>query len=1316
MKCTQMKTGIDSSDFILIVATKSENQQGLVKILEKENYRIKIVESYKQALEISKTSPPRLIIFDIYGFESDDYVLFNALRRKKNTKELPVIVIGTSSLASDKAKAFEMGAKDYITNPFLAVEIIARIKTQIKLYKSQKYLNERIRYRTFQLEKNNEKYENLINNTSTIIYRYEFTPKKGFNFISPSVYQITGYSPQECYNDADLFVKIVHPEDKHLIETHFSNPEKTNESLILRWYKKDQTIIWTEQRDTPIYNKNGELIAFEGIVRDITKQKKAEDQLKENETKLRETQQMAQLGYWDWDIKTGNVEWSEEVYKIFQLNPEEFVPQIDSILALSPWPEDHERDKELIQKAIESREIGSYEQRFLRPDGGTGYYQSTFQGIYDNNEELTAMQGTVQDITTRKLAENALRESEIKYRSLVESLEYEYFFYRHDTDGVFSYVSPSITNILGYSVNEFLKHFSEYMTDSPLNDNVRYYTEQSIKGIEQGIYEIEILNKNGNPHTLEVKEVPILGKDGNVIAVEGIAHDITDKKRSQEKLKSSEEQYRILFENMNEGFALHDMIFDDNGKPYDYRYLDINPTFTRLTGLQQEVALGKTIRELTPEIVDDPADWINKFGNVVITGEEFVIDDYSVALKKWFRVHAFKAKENQFAVTVSDVTEKKRAEENINQLNENLEKRVIERTLELQNINELLRKERDKAQMYLDIADVIILTLDQDRNVTMINKKGCEVFGYEESEMIGKNWYEHFRDKTGKEEGLREFKRIVHKNNKEVIPNENYIVTKNGQKRLIAWSDINIQDSEGNPIGMLSSGEDITERKALEEGLIKAEIVANEANRAKSEFLANMSHEIRTPMNAILGFTELLSNQVTDELPQNYLESIKSSGQSLLTIINDILDFSKIEAGKMELEYRHVNLYTIFQEMSAIFSLKVIDKGLEFIMDIEPVVPSIVYIDEIRLRQVILNLLSNAVKFTEKGHVKLFATSNNLTIHNDNKYCDLIIKIEDTGIGIPKESQEKIFNSFTQQEGQSIKKYGGTGLGLAISKTLTKLMNGGIQLESKVGLGSTFKILLNNVKIAEAIPESEAIASIDPKSIEFKGSKVLVVDDIEDNMNYIAIALGNYNLHLLQASNGREALNLIEYDPPDLVITDLWMPGLDGMEMQERLQKNPSLKKIPVVATSASAMKDTLKMVKERKFSGFLRKPFRIGELISEMIKHVPYKIVNNKSIKKNQAEKISKLKIENVDAFLKALNRLNKIHKPLMSRQPIKDVKNFADNCISVAKEFNILILTEYGKSLQSAANSFDIDALLKRINSYQQLINKIKKHVTDK
>ena len=244
--------------------------------------------------------------------------------------------------------------------------------------------------------------------------------------------------------------------------------------------------------------------------------------------------------------------------------------------------------------------------------------------------------------------------------------------------------------------------------------------------------------------------------------------------------------------------------------------------------------------------------------------------------------------------------------------------------------------------------------------------------------------------------------------------------------------------------------------------LAKKEI--EEANKAKSYFLANMSHEIRTPLNAIIGFSDLLHITITDEKQKRYLSSITNSGENLLLLINDILDITKIEADKMEIQLNKLDLSDIFNEINNIFSLKIEQKKLKFIIEIDDNIPSEILIDEVRLRQILFNLIGNSLKFTEKGYIRLFARCENLD--KEKNIFDIVFGVEDTGIGIDEEYQKKIFNTFYQKESQDIRKYGGTGLGLAITKRLIEMMNGSISLESKVNKGSKFEVILKGIEIS----------------------------------------------------------------------------------------------------------------------------------------------------------------------------------------------------------------------------------------------------------
>jgi signal transduction histidine kinase len=277
---------------------------------------------------------------------------------------------------------------------------------------------------------------------------------------------------------------------------------------------------------------------------------------------------------------------------------------------------------------------------------------------------------------------------------------------------------------------------------------------------------------------------------------------------------------------------------------------------------------------------------------------------------------------------------------------------------------------------------------------------------------------------------------------------------------------------------------EIKERKKIEEELKKAKEDAESASRSKSEFLANMSHEIRTPMNAIIGFTELLEEQVKEPHLRSYVKTIKSAGNTLLMLINDILDLSKVEAGKMQLQKVPTNLYELFHEIGAIFSVTMKKKGLQLEIDIDETMPKHLLLDATRIRQIIFNLIGNAVKFTEKGSIKL--SLKTVSIDDYNAKIDIIISVKDSGVGIPNDQLQKIFEAFEQKDGQDNKKYGGTGLGLAISKRLTEMMGGDISVVSQEGVGSEFIIKLYRIDIVspQKSTAQEKIATLHSKTAD----------------------------------------------------------------------------------------------------------------------------------------------------------------------------------------------------------------------------------------
>jgi PAS domain S-box-containing protein len=482
------------------------------------------------------------------------------------------------------------------------------------------------------------------------------------------------------------------------------------------------------------------------------------------------------------------------------------------------------------------------------------------------------------------------------------------------------------------------------------------------------------------------------------------------------------------------------------------------------------------------------------------------------------------------------------------------------------------------------------------------------------------------------------------------------------------------------------------------------------ANRAKSDFLANMSHEIRTPMNAILGYSELLGGLVKNKTEQAYLASIKTSGKTLLTLINDILDLSKIEAGRLELEYDYVNMESFFSDFQKIFEFKISEKNIKFITEINRNSPGYLYVDGIRLRQVMLNLLSNAVKFTEQGEILLEVSTENIRF-NDNggrqaTMVDLSIRVKDSGIGIDKEYQKEIYGSFYQVKGKMSR--GGTGLGLAITQRLVQMMNGTIDLESSPGEGSTFKVVIHNVLSLEQTDEDTKTVDINPETIVFEKAVILIVDDVFENRKLIADALEKTEIVMLEAESGFTALDILGDVIPDLLISDIRMPGMDGFEFLERIKNSQRLENIPVVAYSASVMKEQREKVQSSKFAGLLIKPLQISDLYLELMKFIPYRIISPSVENKEVDEKFNISEVNDPDELIKSLNGpLYEEWKQFEIRQPIGDIIAFGRELNELGVTHSCTPVKKYGEEIEYAAHSFNIESILKMLRKYPDLVS---------
>lgn len=512
------------------------------------------------------------------------------------------------------------------------------------------------------------------------------------------------------------------------------------------------------------------------------------------------------------------------------------------------------------------------------------------------------------------------------------------------------------------------------------------------------------------------------------------------------------------------------------------------------------------------------------------------------------------------------------------------------------NEEEILQEKRFGDTIFDTSLDGVFIIDRKDNVINAVNNRALELFEMNyKSEMIDtyiESWFD--------EGDVKRFNAIEIELEKEAKnwQGELAFTTRKGKIIFGYVSVVPFQEKDNSYLKI--SVLDISNVKMTEFELMKATEQAQVAARAKSRFLAHMSHELRTPLNGIIGSTNLLMEEPHLQAQKEHLELLKNASEHMMVLINDILDYNKIEAGKLELSATPVQIKPFLKRVIAPFALIAKEKGLNFEFEFNEKLNLTLLFDETRLNQVLSNLLSNAVKFTHYGTVKIKVDG----VLNEKSSAKLVFEVSDTGIGIPSHKHKEIFESFTQADLDTTRKYGGTGLGLAISKQIIQMFNSYLHIESEEGKGSIFQFEIELPIQAEfAKPKVMKLVNKDAK---LQGKKVLVAEDNPINMNIVTKFLRKWGCEVDEVTNGLDLINVVNRKAYDILLIDLEMPEVDGIEAIQKIRSNKNY--TPAIAFTAGVFEKMEEMIVEKGFNNYILKPFKPHDLYDKIIMYAQSK------------------------------------------------------------------------------------------------------------
>jgi PAS domain S-box-containing protein len=936
--------------------------------------------------------------------------------------------------------------------------------------------------------------------------------------------------------------------------------------------------------------KINEQVVLQAIVRDTTERKRAEAILRESEETFHQLFDLSPIGVSVTSLEGRHLRVNQAFSRMLRYDTDELL-NLSFVDISYPDQEEIEHNR-LLRDQVMSGENDHFEmeKRFVSRHGGTVHTLLRVVLVRDSHGAPSYFLGQIVDLTERKRVEGALAQAEMRYRQLIEQVPAVFYIDSVDSSSSAKFMSPQVETMLGYSVTEWLEDKDLWLKLIHPDDYERVVAEneRTNQTGKDFLMEYRMVARDGNVVWINDEASLFYDEGGHPQAWHGIWTDITERKYTEDQLDRERNLLRAFMDNTPDQVYVKDR---------ESKFLLCNPVTAQNFGFETpQDMIGKTVFDIKPQ--EQTGQLLEKEQNIILTGEPILgIEEFYVDLQgnqKWISSDRVPWR-NESGEVIGligigrDITRRKQAEEDLNE-SVSLLRATLQSTadgiLVVNNDGIIISFNNQFIQMW-NLPEEILVSKDDNRALDFVKKqlKDPETF-------IAKVQELHNQPEATSFDVL------------ELI----------GGKIFERYSQP--QRIEGSTVGRVWSFRDITEHKRSEEALLKAKDEAEAATQSKSEFLANMSHEIRTPMNAIIGMTSLLLDTRLNQEQRNFTEVIRSSGDALLTLINDILDFSKIEAGKLHLEYAPFDLRTCIEEAMDLISVRAAEKKLELAYSITTGIPEFVAGDMTRLRQILVNLLGNAVKFTDHGEISLSMSGEKIEVKPGESEAvfgmqllnplaaiyRLHCAVKDTGIGMPPDKIGNLFQSFTQLDASTTRKYGGTGLGLSISRRLCEMMGGTIWAESTgvTGEGSIF-----HFTIVVEIRENRRTPLFCIEQPTLEGKKVLIVDDNETNRLIMERYVESWKMVPSNASSGREALEVLNKTKTeglgfDLILLDMQMPEMDGLTLAQAIRRQLDFHNLPMIMVTSLGY--SLPDESNGLFANYLNKPLKPSQLFEAVM------------------------------------------------------------------------------------------------------------------